>query len=162
MRCFLTLHTMQSRFCAALPMPRRMRCFLTLRTMQSRFCAARPAPRRMRYFLMLRTMAIPFLRRSTSAAANAVERTSFPPAPPVIRSPPARKRKPSSLFRPRGVRAADFFAHLSRRAAHKLRTNAKTGCGKCSDLHNLKNHSQKVLYKCGSPCYLNISNNSCY
>ena len=115
----------------------------------------------MRCFLTLCTMAIPFLRRSTSAAADAVERTSFPPAPPVVRSP---LRVCASLLLPSGraVSARPPFSRIARAAAHKLRTNAKTGRGKCSDLHNLENHSQKVLYKCGSPCYLNISNNSCY
>ena len=61
-----------------------------------------------------------------------------------------------------GTRAAGLFAHLPHCTAHKLRTNAKTRRRKHSNLHNLENHSQKVLYKCGQPCYLNISNNSCY
>ena len=43
-----------------------------------------------------------------------------------------------------------------------LRTNAKTGRRKCSRMHNLENHSQKGLYKCGFLWYLHISNNSCY
>lgn len=43
-----------------------------------------------------------------------------------------------------------------------LRTNAKTVRGKCSRMHNLENHSQKGLYKCGFLWYLHISNNSCY
>ena len=59
-------------------------------------------------------------------------------------------------------RAADLFARLPRRTAHKLRTNAKTGHGKYSRMHNLENHSQKGLYKCGFLWYLHISNNSCY
>ena len=116
----------------------------------------------MRCFLTLCTMATPFLRRSTNAAADAVERAWFPPAPPVVHSPPLRVCASLLLPSGRAVSARPPFSRIARAAAHKLRTNAKTGCGKCSDLHNLENHSQKVLYKCGQPCYLNISNNSCY
>lgn len=79
------------------------------------------------------------------------------PAPP-----PARMRRFSPSLRPRRHSAAGLFAHLPHCTAHKLRTNAKTRRRKHSNLHNLENHSQKVLYKCGQPCYLNISNNSCY
>jgi len=43
-----------------------------------------------------------------------------------------------------------------------LRKNAETWRRKCSRMHNLENHSQKWLYKCGFLWYLHISNNSCY
>ena len=105
-----------------------MRCFLTLCTMAIPFLRRSTSAAADAVFPDVTHHAIPFLRRSTSAAADAVERASFPPAPPVVRSPPARMRKPSSPFRPRGVRAAAFFAHRPcRRAqiAHKRQNRVR-------------------------------------
>ncbi|MEI3160755.1 MAG: hypothetical protein V8S57_03005 [Oscillospiraceae bacterium] len=95
-------------------------------------------------------MVIPFLHRSTGATAEEESVSATSNAAGIARRARALMRKLTPPLRPRGHRAADHFAH-----------NAETR-GKYSRMHNLENHSQKGLYKCGFLWYLHISNNSCY